>query len=182
MVGVLRALAAGFWARLMGYISAAKIQRAERIIELAMQAPTHVRLSFDDATELLRLGTEARRAAKSWMAGEPIISINAPAVPLGGAPNVLGGDPGRYDVGIILRQNNNIATDIPVNFSTDDPCGPGGSVVDCIEALDEWIRENGASTPGLTDMVSKVINSWTHKGKAELLPNWFVDRELRKNK
>lgn len=173
-------LAAGFWPRLMGYISAAKVANSQRVLELISMRPTGIRTSLAIASQLLWMGQRARQAAHSWRAAEPAwegLLIKIPGI---ATPNIEGGRAGDFEYGLVMRGNPEGAprnlTDKAVMFSSNRLM----SYEETVERLLQFAAQS--DTPGLGVYARDAVNNWEAGRKGFLLPMYVYERAMEATK
>lgn len=167
---------AGFWPRLMGYISAAREPNAERVRELAAERPTGFTLTKSQAAALLAAGMDARIAAKSWFTHAPNFEAEIPEIPGEEYPNITGGEPGEFNHQVILRPagSRGLGRDVPMKWSDDEPT----EVREVVELMNLWLANNppNKQSPGVAEAIEAIRNDYDLGSKTKIIPDYIYKR------
>lgn len=175
---VAETLAKGFWSRLMGHIFNAKKPNVTRVMELAAGPPTNNPVTLGVGEELLAMGRQANRAALAWQENQPLWDGLVPQIPRATAPNIMGGDPGQYEYGLIIggesRGGPEGTKDTPIVFSSHKLM----SYQETLERLvqyETFCRGNPNCTDVVMGHVQEALDQWTHGNQSHILPMWVYE-------
>lgn len=156
-VNLIVAMARGAWNRIRSAVLGGTTS-ASRIIQIVDSPPTSVLLTSAEARKSIDWVKDASRAANDWWNGGNEKSIRIPVIPHPELPALDGGEPGKYNVSLIVKDPEGKLPPTPLGFSANKL----PSVAELVERIDEFVEsESGRGTPKfqryLRDLADKLL-------------------------
>lgn len=151
------ALDVGFWNRLMGGLSVKGLATVGWVQSLASSLPTSVQLDRSEALRILNMAKLARTAGENWLSGMDSSKLIIPKLSMTPYPNINGGEPGRYNFGVIIKPPTQRGMQQPLFFSDNKIT----EVDRVIGMMREFMEETGHATTSYGAELKDIITNWT---------------------